>query len=268
MTQQPHNPKREPVDVVAVIPARGGKQSIKYKNLQKLGGKTLLAWAIEVAFAADTVDAVVVSTEDKKIAAEATRHGAIVAPRPKKYSQPGSGDAGWYHHAVTWMEEEFGWTPELIINLRPTSPLRFPADIDKMVRHMRANPRVDGIKSIIPAPLHPYKMWHLDGSGRIGAAGKLTPLADFQNDFRQKHGPDQPRQQIQKKFPIYFQDGQIDVTRRKFILRPATLKNENVWGGNLHGYVLDPRTSTDLDEPRDFVAAEKIYDQLQKERRK
>src|SRR5687768_9261825 len=53
------NPKREPVNVVAIIPARAGKQSIPWKNLQKLGGKTLLAWAVEVAFAADKVDAVI-----------------------------------------------------------------------------------------------------------------------------------------------------------------------------------------------------------------
>src|SRR5687768_6275727 len=117
------NPKREPVKVAAIIPARAGKQSTPWKNLQKLGGKTLLAWAIETAFAAKSVDVVIVSTEDARIAKEAKKLGAIVAPRPKEYAQPTSGDAGFYHHAVTWMEEEFGWQPELLINLRPTSPL-------------------------------------------------------------------------------------------------------------------------------------------------
>ncbi|MBI1833406.1 MAG: acylneuraminate cytidylyltransferase family protein [Candidatus Andersenbacteria bacterium] len=259
------NPKRETIEVAAIIPARAGQQSISYKNLQKLGGKTLVQWAIEVALEATTVDVVIVSTEDEKIAEEAKKFGALVAPRPEQYSQPTSGDGGFYHHAVTWMEEEFGWTPELLINLRPTSPLRFASDIDAMVAHMKKT-EADGLKSVIPAPLHPYKMWHLEGKPEVGASGKLTPLADFQTDFRKQYGPDQPRQKVQKLFPIFFQDGQVDITRRKFVLRPECLENENVWGENLHGYVLDPRTSTDLDEPADFIRAEKIYEELRGER--
>ncbi len=62
----------------------------------------------------------------------------------------------------------------------------------------------------------------------IGTAGKLVPV--FDNEYRQTHGPDQPRQKIQEMFPMYFQDGQIDITRRKFILRPECLQYENVWG--------------------------------------
>ena len=65
------NPKRSKVEVAAIIPARGGKQSIPYKNLQKLGGKTLVQWAVEVALSAKSVDVVLVSTEDEKIAQEA-----------------------------------------------------------------------------------------------------------------------------------------------------------------------------------------------------
>ena len=258
------NPKKKNVDVAAIIPARGGKQSIKYKNLQKLGGKTLVQWAIEVAFEAKSIDVVIVSTEDTKIAKEAEKHGALVAPRPKKYSQPKSGDAGFYLHAVQWMEEEFGWTPEYLVNLRPTSPLRFAKDIDKMVAAIKKT-KADGLKSVVPTPLHPYKMWQMKGSGKIGSASKLVPV--FDNAFRQKHGPDQPRQKVQEQFPVFFQDGQVDITRRKFILRPEALKLQNIWGKNLQGFVLDPRTSTDLDEPRDFIAAEKIYQELRRERR-
>lgn len=263
----PNNPKRQPVNVVAIIPARAGKQSIRWKNLRKLGGKTLLAWAIDVAFEAEKIDAVVVSTEDERTAAEATKLGALVAPRPAEFSQPTSGDAGFYHHAVTWMKQKHGWTPELLINLRPTSPLRFSSDINAMVTYMLENPEADGVKSIVPSPLHPYKMWQFpDGASRaIGHASALKPI--FDNDYRRQRGPDQPRQKIQELFPVYFQDGQIDITRRKFILRPECLQYDNVWGQNLHGYVLDPRTSTDLDTPDDFRHAEKIYEEIERERK-
>ncbi|MCH8748505.1 acylneuraminate cytidylyltransferase family protein [Patescibacteria group bacterium] len=258
------NPKREPVEVVAIIPARGGQQSIPWKNLRKLGGKTLLAWAIEVAFEADQIDAVVVSTENARIAREAERLGAIVAPRPKKYSQPDSDDAGWYHHAVTWLEATHGWVPEYLVNLRPTGPLRFASDVDAMIRYLKRS-QADGVKSVIPAPLLPYKMWHLKGSGKVGSAGKLSPV--FDNAWRRKHGPDQPRQKVQQLYPVHFQDAQIDITRRKFVLRPEALEHGNVWGKNLHGYVLDDRLSVDIDTVDDLRRAEKIYRQLKQERR-
>lgn len=261
----PQNPKREPVNVAAIIPARAGKQSIHYKNLRRLGGKTLLAWAIEVAMVADKVDVVIVSTEDAKTAAEAEKLGALVAPRPVEYSQPESGDAGFYSHAVVWLEAEHGWKPELLVNLRPTSPLRFSADVDAMIDYMLKTPDADGLKSVIPSPLHPYKMWVMGDSPRPpGTAGGLAAI--FDNDYRRQRGPDQPRQKIQEMFPVYFQDGQIDITRRKFILRPECQEFDNVWGPNLHGYILDPRTSTDLDTEEDFRRAEVLYEEMSRER--
>jgi len=263
MSNQKNNPKREPVKVVALVPARAGEQSIPYKNLQTLGDKTLLEWAIEVAFLSDLVDAVVVSTEDERIKQAAESAGAKVAPRPAKYSQPTSGDAGWYHQAVVWMEETLGWTPEYLVNLRPTGPLRFASDVDAMIRYIDKS-GADGVKSIIPTPLHPYKMWLLEGGNEVGSAGKLSPV--FDNEFRRKHGSDQPRQKIQTMFPVYFQDAQIDITRRKFVLRPEALENDNVWGENIHGYMLDPRTSADLDTPEDFKRAERLYQTMQDER--
>jgi N-acylneuraminate cytidylyltransferase len=258
------NPKRDQVTVLAIIPARGGQQSIPYKNLQTLGNKTLLQWAIDVAFAATAIDAVVVSTEDSKIAEAAAAAGALVAPRPSEHSTPSSGDAGFYCHSLEWVGQEFGWQPELFVNLRPTSPLRFASDIDAMVAYMQQHPEADGLKSVIPTPLHPYKMWQLEGDGEIGTAGKLVSF--FESEHKAKYGPDVPRQRLQQNFPVFFQDGQVDITRRKFLLRPECLDLQNVWGENLHGYVLDPRTSTDLDEPADFIRAEKIYRDLEQER--
>jgi len=260
------NPKKKTVNVVALVPARGGQQTIKYKNLRKMGNKSLLAWAVDVAFASKNIDAVVVSTEDKKIAREAEKLGAIVAPRPAEFSQPTSGDAGFYHHAVTWMEEELGWTPELIVNLRPTSPIRFPEDIDAMINYMKKS-GADGMKSVIPAQDHPYKTWQFVGAKNleVGKAGAMIPILD--NEYRRIHGPDQPRQRIQPMFPYFFQDGQVDITRRKFVLRPEALANENIFGENIHGYVLDPHTSTDVDTPEDLRHAEKIYKMLLRERK-
>ena len=63
----------------AIILARGGSKGIPRKNLQRVGGTTLVARAIETALAA--TDRVVVSTDDAEIASEAESYGAVIHHR-------------------------------------------------------------------------------------------------------------------------------------------------------------------------------------------
>ena len=256
---KPRNPKRAAPRVVAIIPARGGKQSVPYKNLLNLAGKPLLWWAIHVAFNAKTVDAVVVSTEDPQIARVARRSGALVAPRPKEFSQPDSDDSGWYRHAVQWMQDTLGWKPELLVNLRPTGPLRTADDVDACVHHVRRT-GCDGLKTVIPTPIPPYKMW------RIQKNGSMKPL--LPHPYRLRHGPDIPRQRAQKKFPVYWQDAQIDITRPRFVLSDAARKYGNCFGSNIHGYIMDERKVVDIDTPADLRHAAEVMRALKLEKRK
>lgn len=252
------NPKRTPPRVVAIVPARGGKQSVPYKNLLKLSGKPLLWWAIDVAFRTRRVDAIVVSTEDPRIAHAARRYGALVAPRPKKFSRPDSDDSGWYRHAVEWMRDELGWTPELLVNLRPTGPLRTATDIDTCIRHVLRT-GCDGLKSVIPTPIPPYKMWTMKNDG------SMRPLLPHR--YRLTHGPDIPRQRAQKLFPVYWQDAQIDITRPKFVMSDAARKYGNCFGPNVHGVIMDERTAVDIDTPQDLRQATALMKTLRRERR-
>jgi len=70
------------------IPARGGSKGIKDKNLQIVGGKTLIQRAVGTGFDSglklnmDTT--VVVSTQDSAIAAEASKSGAVLHNRPQE----------------------------------------------------------------------------------------------------------------------------------------------------------------------------------------
>jgi len=260
------NPKKVPPKVVAIIPARGGSQSIPYKNLVQLGGKTLLWWAVDVGLSAQLVDAVAVSTEDARIARHALRYGAMVIPRPKEHSQPTSDDVGFYQHAVSWLKRELGWQPELLVNLRPTSPLRLPSDVDACIRHVLRT-GCDGLKTIIPSPIPPYKMWWAKGRRQV-PVGTGTPLIPFfGTPFRRQHGPDLGRQQVWAEYPVYWQEGSIDITRSSFVMSRNATKYRNVFGPNIHGYVMDPRTVVDIDTAEDLRAAAKVWKQLQHERR-
>ena len=69
---------RDGLRVLAVVPARGGSDSVPYLNIKRLGDKPLLAHTIDAARAAPSIDRVVVSTDDPRVAEAARAAGAEV----------------------------------------------------------------------------------------------------------------------------------------------------------------------------------------------
>lgn len=69
--------------VFAIIPARGGSQGIKKKNIVKLCGKPLIAWSIEALFKSNVFARIVVTSDDPEILAEAQKYGAETHMRTK-----------------------------------------------------------------------------------------------------------------------------------------------------------------------------------------
>ena len=74
---------------IAIIPARGGSKRIPRKNIKDFNGKPIIAYSIEAALNSNLFSEVMVSTDDKEIAAIAKKHGASV---PFFRSQQTSGD--------------------------------------------------------------------------------------------------------------------------------------------------------------------------------
>ena len=60
--------KHTHVEVLALIPARGGSKGIPRKNIKQFCGKPLMAWTIEEAKKSRYVTRIVVSTDDEEIA--------------------------------------------------------------------------------------------------------------------------------------------------------------------------------------------------------
>jgi len=71
MTMKPHRN-------IAIIPCRGGSKRIPGKNVKALGGKPLIAYAIEAAVQTSIFEAVIVSTDSAEIADIARAYGANV----------------------------------------------------------------------------------------------------------------------------------------------------------------------------------------------
>ena len=66
------------MEVLAIVPARGGSKGIPRKNLVSLLGHPLLWWSVKAALDSETVTRTIVSTDDAEIAAIAAAAGAEV----------------------------------------------------------------------------------------------------------------------------------------------------------------------------------------------
>jgi len=147
-----------PPDVLAIIPARGGSKGIPRKNIRQFSGTPLIAYSIAAGTQADLVTRVIVSTDDPEIADVARQFGAEVPfMRPKELAQDDTLDTPVFLHALKWLDEHEGYRPELVVQLRPTSPLRPVGLVDEAITKMRENPQADSLRGVVPAVKTPIR---------------------------------------------------------------------------------------------------------------
>lgn len=229
----------KPAEVLALIPARGGSKSIPLKNIGLFAGHPLIAYSIAAGLQASCVTRVIVSTDDEEIAEVARRYGAQTPfLRPAALAQDDTPDLPAFQHGLRWLDQKEGYRPDIVVQLRPTSPLR-PRDlIDRAVALLAEHPEADSVRGVVPSAQNPYKMWRLENDGRI-----LPLLAD---------APPEAFNMPRQKLPAaYWQTGHIDA------IRPATiLELGSMSGRTILPVMIDPRYSVDIDTPRDWARAE------------
>ncbi len=231
------------MEILGIIPARGGSKSLPRKNIRMLCGKPLIAWTIEEARKSRLLTRTIVSTDDPEIADIARSYGAD-APflRPAEISQDLSTDIEFLIHALDWLRMHEAYQPEIVVTLRATSPLKTSEHIDTGIRTLIDTPEADACRPICESPKHPYKMW------KIGTRKKfLEPFlpASFT-------GFDQPHNLPRQLFPtIYVHTGAMDVMRRQTIQK---LKSTS--GNTLVHFFMEPESSVNIDHDIDFQFAE------------
>ena len=155
-----------PGEVLALIPARGGSKSIPRKNILPFAGHPLLAYSIAAGLAAETINRVIVSTDDEEIASIAKRYGAE-APflRPAEYSQDHTPDLPVFRHALEWLSKHEDYHPEIVVQLRPTSPFRRVMHIDQAIYRLLERPDADSVRTVCVPFQNPFKMWRIAPNG-------------------------------------------------------------------------------------------------------
>ncbi len=109
------------MNVLAIIPARGGSKSIPLKNIQKLGNKALIEYTITAAKKSKEINKIIVSTDSKKISTISKKIGAEVPfLRPKKFSQDNSPAMDVIKHTLKFLKEKQSYVPEIVTILLTT----------------------------------------------------------------------------------------------------------------------------------------------------
>lgn len=222
--------------ILAIIPARSGSKSVPHKNIRTIAGKPMLAYSIEHAKQSKYINRIILSTDSEQYADIGKSYGAEVPfLRPSEYATDTATDIEVFHHCLTYLKDKEDVIPDIVVQLRPTYPIRKIEDIDNMIEILLEHEAVDSVRSIAPAKEIPYKMWHRDNNGII------TPIM---KDIPECYN--MPRQSLPK---VYYQNACIDVVRGRTILNDYSMTGKSIYGYEMN-------RNFDIDTEEEFGQAE------------
>jgi len=205
--------------VVALIPARSGSKGVPNKNVKLLEGKPLISYTIAIALKAANIDRVLVSTDSETYASISKEYGAEVPfLRPVDIASHTSTDYEFVKHTLDWFEQHEGQIPELIVHMRPTTPLREVRYIEAAINLFRKN-SASALRSVHEMPESAYKSFEIEN-------GCLKSIGAGVFDLETANAP---RQQFPK---TYAGNGYVDVLRSRFVLEA-----KKIYGGKVIAFV-------------------------------
>jgi CMP-N-acetylneuraminic acid synthetase len=226
------------MEVLAVIPARGGSKGIPRKNIKPLGNIPLIAYSIAAGVQAKSVNRIIVSTDDREIRECALHYGAEVPfLRPTVFAKDRVLDFPVIEHALQWLKKNENYQPDIVVYLRPTSPFRPLGCIDEAIKIVRDNPGADSVRAVMRSGEEPYKMWRIK-------KGKMVPL--LRSNYSEAYN--MPRQKLPHTF---WQTGQIEVIRYSTIM-----KKKSFTGRSIYPVIMDPKFIIDIDDLYQWEFAE------------
>ncbi len=201
----------------------------------------MIAYTIEAALKAQTLDRVIVSTDDAEIAEVARVSGADVPfRRPAEYAGDTASSMSVVLHALAWLAEHEGYRPDAVALLAPTAPLRQAEHIDACVTLLGSS-GADTAVTVTAAADHPYFTYTLAAGGRLE---ELLPL------------PQKP--QRRQDLPAVYAQSQAVVVMRRAYLERADDGTPVVNAASGAGFVIDTASAWDIDTMLDWTIAEHL----------
>jgi len=222
------------MQVLGIIPARGGSKGIPQKNLRKVAGRPLLAYTADAALGSRRLTRTIVSTDDPGIA-EAARGLGLEVPfvRPADLAADTTPMLPVLLHAVHAMDAA-GFHADAVVLLQPTSPLRRAEHIDAAVDLLERS-GADSIVSVVDVPhqFNPVSVMRLEG-------GQLVPFLAGPPVLRRQ---DKPR--------VFARNGPAVLA-----VRTSVLEGGSLYGNDVRPLLMTSEESLDIDTPADLELLE------------
>jgi CMP-N,N'-diacetyllegionaminic acid synthase len=230
------------MNILTIIPARGGSKGVPRKNLRHVGERPLIEWSIEAARGASIIQKVFVSTDDAEISQVASDAGAFVINRPQNISNDKSPMCAVVDHALSFCKMRYKEDYDYILLLQPTAPMRLSLDINQAVQIIQKS-SADSVVSVYKVEdTHPARMY------TIGETGNLI-----------QYSPEPPGSLRQDLPEVYHRNGSIYLCTVDYFKTSGKL-----WGGNILPYIMPQDRSANIDNLQDLLIADFLMKRRQK----
>lgn len=229
------------LSAVAFVPARSGSKRVPDKNVRRLAGHPLLAYAIAGAQASGLFSAVVCST-DSEVYADIARHYGAEIPclRPAPMAGDLSPDIEWVEHMLGTLAAA-GRRYDVFSILRPTSPFRRGETIRRAWSLFTGESGAHSLRAVEKVAQHPAKMWVVRG-------GRLLPLIPFSPADRPWHSA-----QYQALPEVYVQNASLEIAWTRVVADTGTIA-----GSVIVPFLTEALEGLDVNSPRDWAWAEEL----------
>lgn len=221
---------------LVVIPARSGSKGLKDKNIKRLNGKPLLAYAIESAKEAGIFDVIHVSTDSEHYAEIARAYGADV---PFLRNSETASDTASTWDAIRFVLGEYEKCNrkfDVITLLQPTSPLRTAEDIVGAMNFFEEK-KANMVSSVCEMDHSP--LW-----------SNTLPEDLSMENFEDETLAFLPRQSL----PTYYREnGAIYILKAEHLFSA-----KNLYQDKCYAYIMSKKNSIDIDDETDFLMAETL----------
>jgi CMP-N-acetylneuraminic acid synthetase len=224
-----------------LIPARAGSKRVPDKNIRPLAEHPVMAYTIAAALESDIFSDVIVSTDSEKYAEIARYYGADVPfMRPPELAGDVSPDIEWLEYTLKRLQEN-GRKYNCFSILRPTSPFRLPATIQRAWQAFLAEDGVDSLRAVEKCRQHPGKMWVVRGRRMM----PLLPLSP----------PEQPwhSSQYQSLPEVYVQNASLEIAWTRVVL-----EERSIAGNVLMPFLTKEYEGFDVNNAYDWYLAEHL----------
>jgi CMP-N-acetylneuraminic acid synthetase len=226
------------LEVLGIIPARGGSKGVKRKNLRLVDGRPLISYTIDAARGSSVLTSVVCSTEDDEIAKVARSLDCTVVARPAELAGDLTPMKAVVAHVLDSLEAREGYRPEAAVILQPTAPLRSSRQIDEALE-MLLSSNADAVVSVIAVPRHFHPEWQftMNDKGLLGLwnGHPISGIATRRQDLE----------------PTYVRNGAVYAFKVSRFQATGSF-----YGDNCLAYLMSVEDSVNIDSEEDLQQAE------------